>query len=131
MDKETLENIIPVFSKHPQVKLAYFFGSRAEGTEGLKSDYDFAVYLEEKDRNKIFSVKASLMDELSRALATDKIDILILNTAESPEIKYQIIQKGKLIYEQEPYRVIVEPQILQNYFDFHQMLVRHGLTQEK
>ena len=123
-----VEKIVPVFAKYPEIKLAYFFGSRAEKREGSASDFDFAVYLDGKNRKKMFSTKSLLMDDLSRALKTDKIDIVVLNTAESPEIKYRIIKDGKLIYEKEPYRVLVEPRILQSYFDFHQMLVRHGLT---
>lgn len=128
MQNETIEKVIPIFTKYPEIKLAYFFGSRAEKREGPKSDYDFAVYLDEKDRKKMFDIKSLLMDDLSRALKTDKIDIVVLNTAELPEIKYRIIKDGKLIYEKEPYRILVEPRILQSYFDFHQMLVRHGLT---
>ncbi|MFA6285053.1 MAG: nucleotidyltransferase domain-containing protein [Parcubacteria group bacterium] len=128
MQNETIEKVISIFTKYPKIKLAYFFGSRAEKREGPKSDYDFAVYLNEKDRKKMFDIKSLLMDDLSRALETDKIDVVVLNTAESPEIKYRIIKDGKLIYEKEPYRILVEPRILQTYFDFHQMLVRHGLT---
>jgi predicted nucleotidyltransferase len=128
MENETLEKIILVFAKYPEIKLAYFFGSQAEKREGPKSDYDFAVYLDEKDKRKMSDIKFLLMDDLSRLIETDKIDIVVLNTAESPEIKYQIIKNGKLIYEKEPYRMLVEPRILQSYFDFHQMLVRHGLT---
>jgi len=79
----------------------------------------------------MFDIKSLLMDELSRALETDKVDIVVLNIAESPEIKYRIIKDGKLIYEKEPYRVLIEPRILQTYFDFHQMLVRHGLTKAR
>jgi len=45
-----------------------------------------------------------------------------------PEMKYAIITEGILLYEKEPYRVIVEPRILNEYFDFRIMLKRHGLT---
>lgn len=128
MNNVIVKKIIPLFAKYPEIKLAYFFGSRAEGKEGPTSDYDFAVYLDEKDRQKMFDIKSLLMDDLTRALETDKVDIVILNTAESPEIKYQIIKDGKLIYEKAPYRILIEPRILQAYFDFHQMLVRHNLT---
>jgi len=131
MESDITKNIIPAFAKYPEIKLVYFFGSRAEKREGPKSDYDFAVYLDEKDRKKMFDIKSLLMDELSRALETDKVDIVVLNTAESPEIKYQIIKYGKLIYEKEPYRILVEPRILQTYFDFHQQLVKHNLTKAR
>ncbi len=128
MEKRLLKKIIPIFEKYPEVKLVYFFGSQAAEEAGPASDFDFAVYLDEKNRQKMFDVKFSLMDRLSCALQTDKIDIIILNATESPEIKYQIIKEGKLIYEKEPFRILVEPRILQDYFDFHHLLIRHNLT---
>jgi uncharacterized protein len=91
-----LENI---FEKYPSVKLVYFFGSRAVGHAGPMSDYDFAVYLEEKDKKKMFNLKFCLMDEISRELKAEKIDVVILNTIKAPEIGYEIVQNGKLIYE--------------------------------
>jgi len=38
-----------IFENHPAVKLVYFFGSRAANASGHLSDYDFAVYLDERD----------------------------------------------------------------------------------
>jgi predicted nucleotidyltransferase len=92
------------------------------------SDYDFAVFLGEKDKREIARIRFQLMDELSRALGTDKVDVVMLDSAESPELKYNILQEGKLIFEREPFRVLVEPRILNEYFDFHFTLKRHGLT---
>ena len=92
------------------------------------SDYDFAVFLGEKDKREIARIRFQLMDELSRALGTDKVDVVMLDSAESPELKYNILQEGKLIFEREPYRVLVEPRILNEYFDFYLILKRHGLT---
>ncbi len=99
----------------------------ASETAGPTSDYDFAVYFnlrsdKEKDREKMFEIKFKLMDQLSRVLSTDKIDIAILNLAESPEFKYNIIKNGKLIYEKEPFLLLVEPKILNEYFDFRYLL---------
>ena len=72
-----------------------------------------------------------MRDKISRLLGTDKIDVVILDMAESPELKYSIIKEGKLIYEKEPYRVLLEPKILNEYFDFHSILSRYGLTKVK
>lgn len=125
-----LESIFNIF---PEIKLVYFFGSAATGTAGPTSDYDFAVYFdlrpdEEKDREKMFDVKFKLMDKLSRVLNADKIDVVILNLTESPEFKYEVIKNGKLIYEKEPFQVLVEPKILNEYFDFHYLLKKYNLT---
>ena len=36
--------ITPIFKDYPEIKLVYFFGSKARGEGGPLSDYDFAVY---------------------------------------------------------------------------------------
>jgi predicted nucleotidyltransferase len=117
-----------VFESHPEVKLVYHFGSTARGNEGPMSDYDFAVFLGERDTREVALIRFQLMDELSRALMTDKVDVVMLDSVESPELKYNILQEGKLIFEREPYRILVEPRILNEYFDFYLILKRHGLT---
>ena len=128
MDKEQLQDLELIFRTYSAIKLAYFFGSKAAGKEGPLSDYDFAVYLDEKDKKRIFDIKFTLMDKISRLFKTDKIDIVILNLTESPELKYNIISEGRLIYESEPYRLIVEPKILNEYFDFRHLLLTYHLT---
>ena len=128
MDKKELKKIKLVLKSLPKIKLAYFFGSRAAGKSGSLSDYDFALYLNEKDKKKMLELKFVLLDKISRILKTDAIDIVILNLSESPELNYQIIKEGKLIFERAPFRVIVEPMILNRYFDFHDLLLRHKLT---
>ncbi|MFH1259322.1 MAG: nucleotidyltransferase domain-containing protein [Elusimicrobiota bacterium] len=128
MNIDNLKNLKSIFASQPKIKLVYFFGSKAVGKEGPLSDYDFAVYLEERDKIKLFDLKFVLADKISRQLKTDKVDLVILNLAESPELKYNIIKDGKLIYEVEPFRVLIEPRILNEYFDFHSLSLRHGLT---
>jgi hypothetical protein len=92
------------------------------------SDYDFAVFLDEKEKKKNFDIKLALIDKISRFFKTDKADIVILNLTESPELKYNIIKEGRLIYEKEPFRLIVEPKILNEYFDFRYLLLKYHLT---
>lgn len=128
MNKERIRDLKSIFKAYPEIKLAYFFGSKAAGKAGPLGDYDFAVYLDERDRKKNLDIKFALMDKISRLLKTDKVDIVILNLTESPELKYNIIATGNLIYEKEPYRVIVEPRILNEYFDFHHLLLKYHLT---
>ena len=126
---EILENQIKaVFNGHEAVKLAYFFGSRARGEEGPMSDYDFAIYTDERNKKKNFELKLELLAELSKILKTDKIDVVIMDNTDKPELKYNIIKEGKLIFEREPYKVIIEPKILNQYFDFRQMLMKFNLT---
>jgi len=128
MNKDQINKIKKIFASHSAVKLAYFFGSKSEGRSGPLSDYDLAVFLDEKNKKKMFEIQSALMDEISRLLKTDKVDIVVLNTTKSPDIKFNIIKEGRLIYEKEPYRVIVEPRIMNEYFDFSLFLRRYNLT---
>ena len=122
------EKIQHIFQEYPQVKLGYVFGSQTTGKTGPLSDYDFAVYLEEKEAQKRFDLRLRLMDALSKELGTDKVDVLVLNDIKSPEVKYSIIKEGILLHEQEPYKVLLLPRILNEYFDFMHGLRKYGLT---
>lgn len=131
MNKTTenkIKNLLDIFKLYPQVKLVYFFGSRAKGKYGALSDYDFAVYLDEKDKKKRFDLRLHLMGKLSAALRADAVDVVVLNDTQSPELKYSIIKEGKLMYKKEPYKVSLEPLILNEYFDFMYGLRKYGLT---
>ncbi|MFZ3032084.1 MAG: nucleotidyltransferase domain-containing protein [Candidatus Moraniibacteriota bacterium] len=126
---ESQENLArQVFERHPEVGVAYFFGSRARGTNGLMSDYDFAVYADEHDTKKLSDIALALRTELAQVLKTDALDLVMLNTLASPELKYAIIQEGKVLLERESFRVRIEPNILNEYFDFRTMLRRYQLT---
>jgi predicted nucleotidyltransferase len=128
MDEVVREKLNKVFQSYPQIKLVYLFGSQAKGEVGPLSDYDFAIYFDAKDPKKMFDIKLELLDQLSRILGVDRVDIAILNLSEMPEFKFNVIKDGYLIYEEEPFRVIVEPKILNEYFDFKLLLSRYGLT---
>ncbi|MDD5738335.1 MAG: nucleotidyltransferase domain-containing protein [Candidatus Pacebacteria bacterium] len=117
-----------IFSKYPQVKLAYLFGSRANGTAGPLSDYDFAVYLDEKNSQKRFDIRLELMAKLSLLLKTDAVDVVVINDTENPDLKYNIVKEGNLLIEKEPYKLLVEPQIINEYFDFNFGLFKNNLT---
>lgn len=123
-----LNEIKGVFEADKEVKLAYLFGSRASGETGPLSDYDFAVYLDSKDSKRNFNKKIELQNNISKILKTDNVDIVVLDNTKAPELKYSIITIGKLIKEVEPFKLIVEPQIMNEYFDFHAGLLRYNLT---
>jgi len=128
MNEVLVERLKSVFHSYPQIKLVYLFGSQAKGDTGPLSDYDFAIYFDDKDPKKMFNIKLELLDQLSRILMADKIDIIILNLSKMPEFKFNVIKEGKLIYEEEPFRVMVEPKILNEYFDFKLLLSKYQLT---
>ncbi|MFA6006440.1 MAG: nucleotidyltransferase domain-containing protein [Candidatus Paceibacterota bacterium] len=130
MDTATKRKITEVFSACPQVVVAYFFGSRARGDAGPMSDYDFAVQFDKLSSLERSDLKLKLLADLSYILKVDAVDLVILNDAISPELKYAAIAEGEIIFEREPFRVLTEPKILNEYFDFRKILLRHGLTKK-
>jgi predicted nucleotidyltransferase len=125
---ENLKNIQDIFSKYSEIKLVYLFGSQARGDVGPISDYDFAIYFDTKDKKKIFDIKIELINKLTQVLKTNKVDVIALNMIESPELKFNIIKEGKLIFERDLFRILIEPKILNEYFDFRLMLLKNDLT---
>jgi len=116
-----------IFGTFPEVKLVYLFGSQAEGKAGPLSDYDFAFYFDEKTGSqKRFDIILKLNAVLATLFKTNQVDIVILNDNIGSLIKYEAI-KGKLIYSVEPYKIIAEPQILNEYFDFQVFSRQHHL----
>lgn len=129
MDPKTRESLSDVFGSFPEVKLAYFFGSRSQGTEGPLSDYDFAVYVDEQDTLKAHDIRLSLMERICHVVGSNQVDVVMLNAAVSPELKYHAIATGILLFEREPFKVLVEPRLLNEYFDHYTLLRLNHLTQ--
>lgn len=125
MNDAQITAVQKIFQDSPAVRLAYLFGSQATGKAGVLSDYDFAVYLAERDHKRQFEIKLELLNELSRVLKSDALDVVVLNSAESPTLKYQVVSEGKLMYEEEPFRLLIEPRILSEYFDFTEHRARY------
>lgn len=128
MDEIISKKAIKIFEQFSEIKLVYFFGSKAAGASGPLSDYDFAVYFSGIEEADFSDIRFQLYDKLSMLLRTDRLDIVPLNSVKSPELKYNIIKDGKLILEKEPFKVLVEPKILNEYFDFKACLKKYGLT---
>lgn len=128
MTREEIRRLKAFFKTYPEIKLVYFFGSRSREEHSKLSDYDFAVYLGTREKEKIYEIKIDMIVKISRLLITDRIDVVVLNLTDNPDLKYLIIKEGRLIYEKKPYKVLVEPGILNEYFDFHKMLAKYNLT---
>ena len=128
LTKKQINSLNKIFKAYPKIKLVYLFGSRANAKIGPLSDYDFAVYLDEKDKNKRGELKMELIGRIMMILKTNEIDLCILNDIDSPEFKYRIINEGILIFEREPFKLLVEPYILNEFFDFRYSLKKYKLT---
>lgn len=128
MEDNVLKRISEIFSANQDVVVAYLFGSRARDDAGPMSDYDFAVQFDPATKNDFWKMKLDLMGDLCDALKTDAVDLVVLNTLDKPELGYAIIYDSKIIFERGLGRVSVEPKMFREYVDFHQALLRYGLT---
>lgn len=126
---KNINEIIPGLKKaFPEIKLLYFFGSKANGDDGPMSDWDFAVYFDKKTKEQHFDLQQKLISYLTKELKTNEVDLTVLNSARSPELKYHIVIDGKLLIEDEPTKITIEPRIWNEYFDFVQTLKKFNLT---
>ena len=58
------------------------------------------------------------------------IDLHCLNDLYVPELKFHIIHDGVLLFERGALRLIIEPRILNEYFDFTYLLQKYNLTKQ-
>jgi predicted nucleotidyltransferase len=128
LSKQQIKDITSVIKQHSAVMLAYAFGSRVSGDVGPMSDYDFAIHTEGLNGSELLDLRLGLMGELGKLLVTDKIDLVVLNQIDAPALKYNIICSGIMLFDRSDYRVLVEPRILNDYFDFQTTLYRNGLS---
>ena len=112
--KRQLDVITGVLARSAEVKFAYVFGSCARGDTGPLSDVDMAVFLD--SRVESFDFRLRLMEALSRALGTERFDLVILNDA-SPVLRYEVIREGRVIKEIKSSRVEFETRTLAEYLD--------------
>ncbi|MCD6170422.1 MAG: nucleotidyltransferase domain-containing protein [Candidatus Latescibacteria bacterium] len=116
MNKELTE-----IAEHRRITLVYLFGSRVKGKVGDLSDYDVAVLV---DGGVPYQFKYQLAYELRNALNTERVDLVILNSAPI-ELAYNIISTGRLIYQRSVYdRVEFEANTMSKYFDYLPVLRR-------
>ena len=119
------KKVVEFLSKQEHVKLAYLFGSVAEGKEGKLSDVDLAVFLDESlSKKEIFNLQLKLISELTSVLKIDKVDLTVMNNAPLL-LKYNIIKHGKILKQDIEIKIRVESEILSDYLDMKYFIDRH------
>lgn len=121
MDKLLIKKLKKLFNEYSCIKLGYVLSFKARRANGFNMAYTFAVYLNQSSNLRRFNFKLKLMRALSELLETEKIDVFVLNDDISSSLKFSFIKEGILLKEVEPYGVIVEPRILNEYWDFKLM----------
>lgn len=97
------------------IAFAYLFGSMAGGDPSPLSDVDIAVYLTE---GRFSEKRLEILGDLNDILSTDKIDLVILNTAPQG-LKARIIRAGVILADNMPFvRHAFESGTIRAYMDF-------------
>ena len=112
------KRVVEFLSTQERVKLAYLFGSVAEGREGKLSDVDLAVFLDESlSKKEKFSLQLKLISELTGILKTDRIDLIVMNNVPI-SLNYEIIKANHpLLVRDEGQKIDCEHRILSQYLD--------------
>ena len=111
-----IDQLPSVLADFPDIALVYLFGSQVTGQVGPMSDYDLAIF--DESRKDDLAVQAEFQHAISKLLDTERVDIVLLNSAPI-ELAYQIIANGKLLYQRDLYtRVEFESQVLGKYGDY-------------
>ena len=100
------------------VAFAYLFGSMATGKTTPLSDVDIAVYLIGGD---LPEKRLELIGDLCDRLGTDRLDLVILNTA-PPGLRARVIRSKRVLAERLPTeRHAFESRSLREYMDFSKL----------
>lgn len=104
-----------VFSNLP-VKACYLFGSQAKNQERKESDYDLAVFVEDRNVINYRDLLATINDNFSNP---EKLHITLVDlNSSSPLLLYQIIKNGQLLFEKQYGNHIgLESYIMRLFFD--------------
>lgn len=127
MDDAIMHQLRTILSQSQWVSFAYLFGSRAQDKAGRLGDWDIAVYIADAwlERNPVWQ-KIKIEDEISLALKTDNIQVVILNAIDAPLFAFTIISKGILLADKNrELREIFECNILRRFHDWQYYLDRH------
>jgi len=102
-----------------QVVFAYLFGSQVTGDVSTLSDIDIAVYFLHCDRLRSGEFKTDLYMALSRGLGTNRLDIVVLNTASNLILLDEIVRHGVVLVDRDPdLREDFEQNVLHRAIDF-------------
>lgn len=116
----TLDGVIEAV---PGVRFAYLFGSQSTSRAGPLSDVDIAVYLDESV--DAFATKLALVDVVSRHVRSDRVDVVVLNSAPIA-LAGRVLTTRRVIVERDPSaRHRYESSTIRQFADFLVMERRH------
>jgi len=131
MDIQHYKQVQKFLAEHG-ARFAYVFGSRAENRAIESSDLDVAVSFDLSSPKKRFDERLRLQRDLQEIFAPHRVDLVVLNDIRSATLRYEIANKGKLIYEKDSSsRLDFELQALNEYEDFAPFLSDYNKAYQK
>ena len=120
MADSTKALLLPVFERYADsVVFAYLFGSAAKEEVTALSDIDIAVYLSYGTREFYSDTKLSLYADLCRALRSNDVDLVILNTSKNIVLLDEIVRNAVVLYDRDSdLREDFEVKVLHRAIDF-------------
>jgi predicted nucleotidyltransferase len=111
-----LDRLGPLLAEHPAVRFAYLFGGAGRGALRPLSDIDVAVYLDEAVDP--VPARLALIGAVTKRLATDEIDLVVLNTAPTALLG-RVLQSRRVIADTDRFlRHRFESLALRTFLDF-------------
>jgi predicted nucleotidyltransferase len=112
------------FSKSNEVVAAYVFGSYAENIARPESDIDVAIIMEPVSRDTL-EYRLAVMEDIKRLTGLDA-DVIVLNEAPIM-LQFQIIQKGKVVFERDAdRRAVFVMSVAGRYYDYKRYFDYHA-----
>src|SRR5262249_6557182 len=100
LDEATVERLKRVLDRDDVVAAA-LIGSYARGTAGPLSDVDVGVWHDPTlDSGARFQLRLELARDCCRALGTDEVDIVLLNSA-SPLMRHRAVRDGQRLLDRD------------------------------
>ncbi|MEK6607994.1 MAG: nucleotidyltransferase domain-containing protein [Myxococcota bacterium] len=98
---EAKARLAAALGRQSDVRLAYLFGSVARGEERSRSDVDVAVLVEPAALGRPWpGIEATLLGDLCDALATERVDLVLLNVA-PPVLAREVLRDGVVVLERD------------------------------
>jgi predicted nucleotidyltransferase len=113
---QLIPKAVDYLQSYDDVLFAYLFGSLAKGSAAPLSDVDIAVYLSERDNYS--EKKVEILGSLNDIMETDKIDLVILNTAPL-SLEMKILENKTILVDKDTFfRHRYESIVIRKYLDF-------------
>lgn len=120
---EEIRNVLSSVFEHYQDKVifAYIFGSMVQETPYPAKDIDIAVFFQQGSLESYIDSRLSLYADICRALKTNDVDLVILNTTTNLMLMEEIVRNGDILYDKRPdLRMDFELKILHQVIDFRE-----------